>query len=139
MYKMIQKRKNLKNKKGFTLIELIVVIAILGILAAILIPQFSGFQDKARSAQVLVEAKQFATAADGWLAEHPGSNAAAVVAAKADILDMAGADVTGTIADANISVSGGHVGFTYVKAVPSGGTSFTVTRDAATGQFTTTW
>ena len=36
------------NKKGFTLIELIVVIAILGILAAIAIPRFSGFTDKAK-------------------------------------------------------------------------------------------
>lgn len=36
-----------KRKGGFTLIELIVVIAILGILAAIAIPRFSGFRDKA--------------------------------------------------------------------------------------------
>lgn len=40
--------KNLKKKKGFTLIELIVVIAILGILAAIAVPRFTGFTDKAK-------------------------------------------------------------------------------------------
>ncbi len=50
------------RKKGFTLIELIVVIAILGILAAILIPQFSGFQEQARQKAALAEARSVATA-----------------------------------------------------------------------------
>jgi type IV pilus assembly protein PilA len=40
--------KKIGKKKGFTLIELIVVIAILGVLAAIAIPRFSGFTDKAK-------------------------------------------------------------------------------------------
>jgi len=40
----------LRNKKGFTLIELIVVIAILGILAIIAVPKLGGFRDKAKEA-----------------------------------------------------------------------------------------
>ncbi len=42
--------KRLHNKKGFTLIELIVVIAILAILALIAVPRFAGFTDKADDA-----------------------------------------------------------------------------------------
>ncbi len=46
-----------KNKKGFTLIELIVVIAILAILAAIAIPTFIGVTDNANKTVVLANAR----------------------------------------------------------------------------------
>ena len=39
--------KNRKAKKGFTIIELVIVIAVIGILAAVLIPTFSGVIDNA--------------------------------------------------------------------------------------------
>lgn len=42
-------KRNLKNKKGFTLIELVVVIAVIGILAAIAIPRVTGITSKART------------------------------------------------------------------------------------------
>ncbi|WP_277445281.1 prepilin-type N-terminal cleavage/methylation domain-containing protein [Pelotomaculum isophthalicicum] len=45
-------RKFLKNQKGFTLIELMMVIAVIGILAAFLIPKIDGTKDNARLAGV---------------------------------------------------------------------------------------
>ncbi|RLB10772.1 MAG: pilus assembly protein [Deltaproteobacteria bacterium] len=50
-----------KNKKGFTLIELMIVIAIIGILAAIAIPQFAKYRTRAYNAAALSDLKNFQT------------------------------------------------------------------------------
>lgn len=50
--------KNLiKNKKGFTIVELVIVIAVIGILASVLIPTFAGIVDKANGSAAQQEAK----------------------------------------------------------------------------------
>lgn len=54
---MLQFFRKRLNKKGFTLIELIVVIAILGILAAIAIPAYSKYKENAQKEADLATAK----------------------------------------------------------------------------------
>ena len=45
------------SKRGFTLVELIVVLVILAILAALLIPALTGYIDKAKKSQVVAETR----------------------------------------------------------------------------------
>lgn len=51
-----------KISKGFTLIELMIVVAIIGILAAIAIPNFMKFQARAKTSEAKVQLKAFFTA-----------------------------------------------------------------------------
>ena len=51
------------NKKGFTIVELVIVIAVIGILASVLIPTFASVIDKANASAALQELKSAYTIA----------------------------------------------------------------------------
>jgi type IV pilus assembly protein PilA len=60
---------NLKKREGFTLIELMIVVAIIGILAAIAIPNFIRFQLRSKAGEGKVNLAAIRTAEEGYFAE----------------------------------------------------------------------
>ena len=70
---MIEKIRAMKNKKGFTLVELIVVMVILAILAALLIPALTGYIDKANKEKVVAETRMVAMAVQTECSEAYGN------------------------------------------------------------------
>ena len=83
------------NNKGFTLVELIVVLVILAILAAILVPALLGYIDRAREKQYVLNAKSALTAAQAELSSLYGEGKYELTDAKKTSIKNT-ADVPGT-------------------------------------------
>ena len=61
---------NKKNERGFTLIELMIVIAIIGILAAIAIPQFNFYRGRSFDSAATADLRNAATAQEAYFVDN---------------------------------------------------------------------
>lgn len=119
-------KKILKKKKGFTLIELIIVIAILGILSAIAVPRLAGFTD---SAKVSADKATFATL----------NNAIAIGVAKGTITTNATATVTavtGVITTSPVNLIESGAAFKVAGNIPGASETKVFTWTVSNGEIT---
>ena len=70
----MMKRLKKGDNKGFTLVELIVVLVILAILAAILVPALLGYIDRAKGQQIVLNARSCYTSAQAEMSSMYGKN-----------------------------------------------------------------
>lgn len=85
-------KKLRKNDKGFTLVELIVVLVILALLAAILVPALLGYIDKAKKEKNYQAAQEVHTAVQALATESYGKGDKTPTIKFEDIKSLAGID-----------------------------------------------
>jgi type IV pilus assembly protein PilA len=114
-----------QEESGFTLVELLVVMLILGLLAAIAIPAFFNQRDKAKDADAKTSVRTAETAMETYATDNDGSYDAADAAALVNI------ESTLSDADLTVTVNAAGDGYTVSVTQPDTGNNFDIRRYGA--------
>jgi type IV pilus assembly protein PilA len=121
---MLQKlRARSQSESGFTLVELLVVMLILGLLAAIAIPSFFNQRDKARDSDAKSSVRTAQTAIETYATDHGGSYNGAAPG------DLTTIEPTLNDAPGTITVTSDDTTYTVTVASANEPNTFSISRD----------
>ena len=125
---------NIKTSQGFTLVELIIVLLILGVLAAIIVPKISNYVDDAKTVGTYAQLKNIRSAFELFRTQHNNR-----YPTLAELQDNWGVLVNNTNIDSSISVDGKYGPYMQQSPKNPWTESTAVVNIISTGDITDGW